>query len=234
MDGVVRNLSNDDSVTDSQMLTAISRWAERQVVVRSLSVSQKPLPLGGIAGLDLVSEGPGPHACSVHPSFEPFLCLAQGWMWETHRELCSSDALRLSTNSVTLDQSADSLSFSCPICNSRGSIKSCQAPMGSMIGDKKYFMKCFLSLASMVNRVWVLFSSQSSCTSPTSYEHHHTCDLATPAWPVTSEYDTYPPACRPLALQTPSAWHPPSPTILSIPVCRSTVSSIGPSRIPCL
>lgn len=26
MDGVVRNLSNDDSVTDSQMLTAISRW----------------------------------------------------------------------------------------------------------------------------------------------------------------------------------------------------------------
>lgn len=28
MDGVVRNLSNDDSVTDSQMLTAISRWAE--------------------------------------------------------------------------------------------------------------------------------------------------------------------------------------------------------------
>lgn len=27
MDGVVRNLSNDDSVTDSQMLTAISRWA---------------------------------------------------------------------------------------------------------------------------------------------------------------------------------------------------------------
>lgn len=72
-------------------------------------------------------------------------------------------------------------------------------------------MKCFLSLASMVNRVWVLFSSQSSCTSPTSCEHHHTCDLATPAWPVISEYDTYPPACRPLALQTPSAWHPASP-----------------------
>lgn len=29
MDGVVRNLSNDDSVTDSQMLTAISRWVLR-------------------------------------------------------------------------------------------------------------------------------------------------------------------------------------------------------------
>ncbi|PNJ51076.1 USP35 isoform 3, partial [Pongo abelii] len=27
MDGVVRNLSNDDSVTDSQMLTAISRFS---------------------------------------------------------------------------------------------------------------------------------------------------------------------------------------------------------------
>ena len=88
MDGVVRNLSNDDSVTDSQMLTAISRWAERQVVVRSLPVSQKPLPLGGIAGLDLVSEGLGPRACSVHPSFfEPFLCLVQGWVWETQRAL---------------------------------------------------------------------------------------------------------------------------------------------------
>lgn len=37
MDGVVRNLSNDDSVTDSQMLTAISRWAEGWVVVRSPS-----------------------------------------------------------------------------------------------------------------------------------------------------------------------------------------------------
>lgn len=53
-----------------------------------------------------------------------------------HRELCSSDALGLDTNSVTLDQSADSLSFSCPICNSRGSIQSCSAPMGSMIGDE--------------------------------------------------------------------------------------------------
>lgn len=31
MDGVVRNLSNDDSVTDSQMLTAISRWVLRLV-----------------------------------------------------------------------------------------------------------------------------------------------------------------------------------------------------------
>lgn len=30
MDSVVRNLSNDDSVTDSQMLMAISRWAEVQ------------------------------------------------------------------------------------------------------------------------------------------------------------------------------------------------------------
>lgn len=29
MDGVVRNLSNDDSVTDSQMLMAISRWVPR-------------------------------------------------------------------------------------------------------------------------------------------------------------------------------------------------------------
>lgn len=133
MDGVVRNLSNDDSVTDSQMLTAISRWAERQVVVRSLSVSQKPLPLGGIAGLDLVSEGSGPRACPVHPSFfEPFLCLVQ----ERHRELCSSDALGLDTSSVTLDQSVDSLSFSSPVCNSRGSIRRCQAPMGSMVGDK--------------------------------------------------------------------------------------------------
>lgn len=35
MDGVIRNLSNDDSVTDSQMLTAISRWAEGWVLVRS-------------------------------------------------------------------------------------------------------------------------------------------------------------------------------------------------------
>lgn len=65
MDGVVRNLSNDDSVTDSQMLTAISRWAEDRVVVRSLSL----LPLSGIAGLDLVSEGPGPHAFFIHPPF---------------------------------------------------------------------------------------------------------------------------------------------------------------------
>lgn len=37
MDGVIRNLSNDDSVTDSQMLTAISRWAEGRVLVRSSS-----------------------------------------------------------------------------------------------------------------------------------------------------------------------------------------------------
>lgn len=65
MDGVVRNLSNDDSVTDSQMLTAISRWAEGGVVVRSLSL----LPLGGVAGLALVSEGPEPHAFFIHPSF---------------------------------------------------------------------------------------------------------------------------------------------------------------------
>lgn len=42
MDGVVRNLSNDDSVTDSQMLTAISRWAEGRVVVRSLSLPEAP------------------------------------------------------------------------------------------------------------------------------------------------------------------------------------------------
>lgn len=53
----------------------------------------------------------------------------------------------------------------------------------------------------------MLFSSQSSCTSPTSFEHHRTCDLATPARPVIPEYDAYPPACRPLALQTPSTWH---------------------------
>lgn len=36
MDGVVRNLSNDDSVTDSQMLTAISRWVLRLVGVGGL------------------------------------------------------------------------------------------------------------------------------------------------------------------------------------------------------
>lgn len=42
MDGVVRNLSNDDSVSDSQMLTAISRWAEGLVVVRSFSVPDAP------------------------------------------------------------------------------------------------------------------------------------------------------------------------------------------------
>lgn len=42
MDGVVRNLSNDDSVTDSQMLTAIGRWAEGGALVRSLSLLEAP------------------------------------------------------------------------------------------------------------------------------------------------------------------------------------------------
>ena len=47
MDGVVRNLSNDDSVTDSQMLTAISRWAEDPVLVRTLSFPETPSSWGG-------------------------------------------------------------------------------------------------------------------------------------------------------------------------------------------
>lgn len=42
MDGVVRNLSNDDSVTDSQMLTAIGRWAEGGALVRSLFLLEAP------------------------------------------------------------------------------------------------------------------------------------------------------------------------------------------------
>lgn len=42
MDGVVRNLSNDDSVTDSQMLTAVSRWAEGPGLVRPLSLPEAP------------------------------------------------------------------------------------------------------------------------------------------------------------------------------------------------
>lgn len=82
MDGVVRNLSNDDSVTDSQMLTAISRWAEGWVVIRSLSL----LPLGRVAGLDLVWEGPGTLLFSfIHPFLSLALCLAQGWMWQMQR-----------------------------------------------------------------------------------------------------------------------------------------------------
>lgn len=55
----------------------------------SLSLSQKPLPLGGIAGLDLVSEGPGPHArSSIHPS-SSHSCVRPraSWLWETQRAL---------------------------------------------------------------------------------------------------------------------------------------------------
>lgn len=80
MDGVVRNLSNDDSVTDSQMLTAVSRWAE--------GPGLRALLLGGVAGLDLVFKGPHPHAYSfIHLSSSSALCLAQGWMWEAQRAL---------------------------------------------------------------------------------------------------------------------------------------------------
>lgn len=78
MDGVVRNLSNDDSVTDSQMLTAISRWdAEAEpwsgLGPLPLFLSEAPSP-GWDTGLDLESEGPGPHACSIiHPFLSPAL-----------------------------------------------------------------------------------------------------------------------------------------------------------------
>lgn len=174
-----------------------------------------------------MSEGPGPHACSfIHPSLSPSCAWPQAGCVR-HREPCPSDALRLGTNSVTLDKSVKSLSFSSPLCNSRGGIRSCHVSTGSMIGGKITLMKCFLSLASMINRVWVLFSSQSSCTSPTSFEHHCTCDLATYAWPVIPEYDTYPPACRPLALQTPSTWHPPSPLPFFPYLCADPLSSLG-------
>lgn len=81
MDGVVRNLSNDDSVTDSQMLTAVSR------LVRSLCLPEAPSS-GWVAGLDLVFKGPHPHAYSfIHLFSSSALCLAQGWMWETQRAL---------------------------------------------------------------------------------------------------------------------------------------------------
>lgn len=108
MDGVVRNLSNDDSVTDSQMLTAISRWdAEAEpwsgLGPLPLFLSEAPSP-GWDTGLDLESEGPGPHACSIiHPFLSPALCLAWGWMWGIQRAWPGDDAVRPGTSSVTLD-----------------------------------------------------------------------------------------------------------------------------------
>lgn len=78
MDGVVRNLSNDDSVTDSQMLTAISRWVLRLVDVGGLvpHFSLKLLWVGGLRLSAVRGQALIPICSSV--SSTVLLCLALG------------------------------------------------------------------------------------------------------------------------------------------------------------
>jgi hypothetical protein len=96
MDGVVRNLSNDDSVTDSQMLTAISRWVPRvsgwrwgcqRLEVRLIRVycELDSLTLFGL-GIDI-----------------------------SNTKSCSSDPIRLGTSCVTLETLLNSRPQSSPI-----------------------------------------------------------------------------------------------------------------------
>lgn len=77
MDGVVRNLSNDDSVTDSQMLTAISRWVPRVSVVR-----------GGQASVFCELNSPTLFGLGIDIS---------------NTKSCSSDTIRLGTSCVILE-----------------------------------------------------------------------------------------------------------------------------------